>query len=98
MNIINHIKQIAWSIEKNIINMSHKLKIRWLKSKGCKIGNNVRLNCTIETFGSEPYLVRIGDDCLISSDVRFITHDGAIKVLNSLHKFDGPMDKMGGCT
>lgn len=96
MNIVNHMKQLCWTIEKSIINKSHKARIRWLKSKGCQLGSNVRLNCTIDTFGSEPYLVKIGNDCLISSDVRFITHDGAIKVLNSLHKFERSMDKMGG--
>ena len=96
MNILNHVRQLCWTIESSFINMSHKAKIHWLKSKGCSLGTNVRLNCTIETFGSEPYLVEIGNDCLISSDVRFITHDGAVKVLNSLHKFDNPMDKMGG--
>ena len=29
-----------------------------------------------ETFGSEPYLVRIGNHVTITGDVKFITHDG----------------------
>lgn len=33
-----------------------------------------------QEFGSEPYLVKIGCECLITDGVRFITHDGSIQV------------------
>ena len=32
-------------------------------------------------FGSEPYLISIGNQCTISTGVQFITHDGGIGVL-----------------
>lgn len=38
-------------------------------------------------MGSEPYLISIGDDTLISFDVTFITHDGAIKCFKSQEKY-----------
>ena len=53
------------------------------KSGGC------HLNCNTKTFGTEPYLISIGDNCLIAEEVRMITHDGAIYVLNNLGYFDG---------
>lgn len=74
---------------------SHKYRLKLLRKAGCRFGYKLRLNCDIEAFGSEPFLIDIGDDCLIAEGVKFITHDGAVKVLNSLHKFDKDMSKMG---
>lgn len=47
---------------------------RYAKYKGVKIGKN----CSIMTksFGSEPYLISIGDHVQITSGVRFFTHGG----------------------
>ena len=46
---------------------------------GMKVGERTLFvgNCN---FGSEPFLVEIGSDCLITDGVRFITHDGSIQV------------------
>ncbi|EQB22093.1 Maltose O-acetyltransferase [Dehalobacter sp. UNSWDHB] len=53
------------------------------------------MNCKISSFGTEPYLITVGDDCLFAAGVLLITHDGGIKVLNSLGKFNGErMDKI----
>ena len=40
-----------------------------------------RTRILVRDLGSEPYLVSVGDDTLISSDVAFYTHDGAAWVL-----------------
>lgn len=77
------------------INASNENKIKWLRSKGAKIGDKTRFICGVEALGTEPYMVSIGCDCLLSSDVRIFTHDGGVKVLNSLKFFDNPNDKMG---
>lgn len=45
---------------------------RW---KGVKVGSNCRI--LIRSFGSEPFLIEIGNDVTLSSNVRLITHDGA---------------------
>lgn len=44
-----------------------------------KIGVNIGAGCRIYTrhFGSEPYLVEIGDHVTLTQTVRFVTHDGA---------------------
>lgn len=63
--------------------------IEYLKELGVKIGVGTRFNCNIDSFGSEPYLITIGENCLIAQGVKFITHDGAIHILNSLNYFDG---------
>ena len=44
-----------------------------------KIGVTVGERCRIHTrnFGSEPFLIKLGNDILIAPGVNFITHDGA---------------------
>ena len=37
-------------------------------------------------FGSEPWLIEIGDNVRITSGVRFVTHDGGVWVLR--HKYN----------
>jgi len=44
---------------------------------GCEVYNNVK-------FGSEPYLIKIGENVRITEGVRFITHDGGMWVLRKL--------------
>jgi acetyltransferase-like isoleucine patch superfamily enzyme len=46
---------------------------------GMRVGENTRFVGT-QRFGSEPYLVSIGRDCLITDGVTFLTHDGSIQV------------------
>lgn len=45
----------------------------------CKTGGVLGKNCVIYPdveFGSEPYLIKIGDNVRITNGVRFVTHDG----------------------
>ncbi|RQW06208.1 acyltransferase [candidate division KSB1 bacterium] len=47
-----------------------------------RLGARIGKNCRIHTYywGSEPYLIDIGDHVHISRDVKFITHDGSVWV------------------
>ncbi len=49
------------------------------KKNGLKIGDETLLIGT-QDFGSEPFLVEIGEKRLITNGVQFITHDGSIQV------------------
>lgn len=49
------------------------------KNAGLKIGVGTMLVGT-QYFGTEPYLVQIGKNCLITNGVSFVTHDGSIQV------------------
>lgn len=55
----------------------------YARDNGVKYGKN----CLFYTkkFGSEPYLVSFGDNCEVSYNVDFITHDGAVWVLRNLY-------------
>jgi acetyltransferase-like isoleucine patch superfamily enzyme len=87
---------IIKTIKFRIANRSSAGRVKYLCEQGCKIGVNTRLLCEIGSFGTEPYLIEIGDDCLISNNISFFTHDGGVKVLNSLGYWgDKRMDKIG---
>lgn len=51
--------------------------------RGLKVGQNNRF-IQVPDFGSEPYLIEIGNNNLITTGIRFITHDGGIFVINNL--------------
>lgn len=61
----------------------------YLREQGATIGEDCRI--LVRSFGSEPFLVRIGNHCTIAPLVNFITHDGSAWVftqeLPSLQKF-----------
>lgn len=60
----------------------HASKLRKLNKAGVIAGKGSFLFPAIESFGSEPYLIHIGNNCLIANGVKFITHDGAIRIIN----------------
>jgi acetyltransferase-like isoleucine patch superfamily enzyme len=53
------------------------------KKLGVKFGENCHFNT--KNFGSEPYLIKIGNNFYTSAKVQFITHDGSINVLRNLY-------------
>ena len=53
------------------------------KKNGMNVGKNVSFIDT-PNFGSEPYLISIGDDTTISFDVVFVNHDGGTRVVRKL--------------
>ncbi len=65
----------------------------YLRSKGAVIGEH----CTIHPgagFGSEPYLIEIGDHVTLNGSVQLLTHDGGVEVLMDLGYCQRP-DKFG---
>jgi len=68
------------------------LRDRWLLRSyvraGLRLGRDVRVIGKPD-FGSEPYLIEIGDHVTISSNVTFITHDGATWVFRHLPPYLG---------
>jgi acetyltransferase-like isoleucine patch superfamily enzyme len=68
------------------------LRNEWIVRKsvkaGLKLGNEVRIIGKPD-FGSEPYLIDIGDHVTIASQVSFVTHDGATWVFRHLPQYRG---------
>lgn len=57
--------------------------LAWSIKEGLKLGKNVDL-ITAPNFGSEPYLISIGDDTTVSFDCTFVTHDASTRVIRHL--------------
>lgn len=53
------------------------------KCKGVTIGKNGEIYKGV-LFGSEPYLITLGDDVRITTGVKFCTHDGGMWVVRNL--------------
>ena len=64
----------------------------YLRKQGGKIGERCDLITSIRNFGTEPYLVRIGDDVTVTDGVKFITHDASTRLFR--YKFND-MSKFG---
>lgn len=47
----------------------------YARKSGVSIGSDCRIYTT--NFGSEPFLIKIGDHVTVTSGVKFITHDGS---------------------
>lgn len=68
-----------------------------LRSEGVKVGKNCIINKDVN-FGTEPYLVSVGDNVRITTGVKLITHDGGLWVPRRLGLIDERADRFGRIT
>lgn len=59
--------------------------VKWLKKQGVKIGENCEIHQHVD-FGSEPYLIKLGNHVRVTNGVRFFTHEGGVYVVRHLYK------------
>lgn len=75
--------------------LSYEYRNKILRWYGVKIGNKTIIRTGINSFGSEPYLIRIGNHCEITSGVRFITHDGATWIFREKSNWNNQLNRFG---
>jgi len=78
--MLNIIEQFLFRLGGN------NLRITLARKWGVKVGNGCFINPPCR-FGVEPYLISIGDDCVLSGNNTFITHDGAIRIFLKTEAF-----------
>lgn len=61
---------------------SFEKRAQYLRLSGVKIGTNSEIYPNV-SFGSEPYLIELGDNVRLASGVQLITHDGGLWVLRN---------------
>ncbi|SDM55432.1 acyltransferase [Kriegella aquimaris] len=62
----------------NLINKYRQPPISYARSLGVSIGENCKI--AIKNWGSEPYLITLGNHVHITTNVQFINHDGGVWV------------------
>ncbi len=84
----NHIRlRLNYFITRNSLYSAKKLGVKI--GRGCKICGNPFL-----IFGSEPWLVTLGNHVEIANGTSFVTHDGALWVLRNKEQYENS-DKFG---
>ena len=80
MNILKRIQLKFW---RTLAQHKHRYTLKYAKLSGVKIADSARFT-GLPDFSTEPWLVEIGPHCLITQNVRFMTHDGAVSVVRRL--------------
>ena len=75
----------------------HRDPVQYWREQGAKIGENCEIYSSA-SFGSEPYLVTIGNHVRITAGVKLITHDGGVWVLRQLKEEYKDIDLFGPIT
>lgn len=65
---------------------SRKDPVGYARKLGVKVGERCSFT-SFPDFGSEPYLIELGNHVRTSSDVAFVTHDGATWVFREEEKY-----------
>lgn len=68
----------------------------YAKSIGVQFGESCIFNS--RDFGSEPYLISIGDNFYCSKNINFVTHDGGINVIRNINHEYSDLDIFGKIT
>ncbi len=71
-----------------------KSPVKYLRSIGVTIGDNVEIYPTAN-FGTEPYLISIGDNVRINEGVQLFTHDGGVWVVRNMFEKYKDIDTFG---
>lgn len=85
------IKKLIFKVKNMIFRLnfkfaSYKKKEKMLRKICYYVGNNTRI-CNND-FGSEPYMVYIGNDVIVASGVKFIEHDASFYNINRFLNFE----------
>lgn len=67
--------------------MIQQVYLKICLAKGLKVGRNVRF-VEVPQFGTEPFLIEIGDETTFSNNVRFVNHDGGQNALHFFKKYE----------
>lgn len=76
MNNYQYLKYLFFS---KLLRRGNDYIVQKMRDGGVKIGVNTHIFSNIAL--SEPYLISIGDNCTISTNVSFITHDASVGVI-----------------
>lgn len=71
-----------------------KDRIAYYRQQGVVIGDGCSIDPSVK-FGSEPYLITVGNNVRINQGVKLITHDGGVWVLRNMKEENKDIDLFG---
>jgi acetyltransferase-like isoleucine patch superfamily enzyme len=74
------------ALKQRIWRLMMAIGIWWMRRKGLQMGKNWAL-AGFPIFGSEPYLITIGNGVAMAAEVALITHDGGTFVFRKQEKY-----------
>lgn len=80
--IVYRLKRALWYIPNKI--QAKTAPVKYAKRSGVNIKGKVAIY-GLPNFGSEPYLVTLGDNVIITGRVQFLTHDGSVSVFRKYY-------------
>ena len=80
MNVLKRAQLKFWRI---LAQRKHRYTLKYATLLGVKIGDSDRFT-GVPDFSTEPWLIEIGNNCLITQNVRFMTHDGSVNIVRRL--------------
>ena len=80
---MNIVTRIRLKILRMMANHRHKHTLKYAKLLGVIVADSTRFT-GVPDFSTEPWLISIGEKCLITQNVRFMTHDGSVSVVRSM--------------
>jgi maltose O-acetyltransferase len=75
----------------------YRPRIRNLVARGLVLGKNVTIAASAYIDGGYPYLIRIGDNCSLASDVRLLAHDATTFKFTDGHTRLGKIEIKDNC-
>lgn len=85
MSFVNSLGELCRKLIKHCL--TNEQYIKMLRKDGVNIGDRCVIWKNV-VFGSEPYLISIGNHCRITDGVRFVTHDGGLWVIRETERFN----------
>lgn len=88
MSILRRLKLKFW---RTMAGFRHRYTTKYARLLGVQVADGIRFTGRPD-FGTEPWLISIGENCLITQNVRFMTHDGSLNIVRRLdEKYAGLM-------
>lgn len=82
------VMQMLQRLKSRLVRYIQRKRLNEFRRQGLQIAEDCRL-VDMPSFGSEPFLISIGEHVAISGRVTFITHDGATHLFRHLPGFEG---------
>jgi acetyltransferase-like isoleucine patch superfamily enzyme len=95
--VIGLINKIIKLLGEKNVKANYVEKLKDLKKRGLKVGDNVIISPSAKIDHNYPYLISIGNNCVIGPGVRLVAHDSTINLINGNYTRVGKIEIKDNC-